>query len=287
MARKIGEIKKEITGRFMSEAVVAERYGFDVGSSFDSVFSSISMESIVFFVVAACIWTAEVLFDLHRKEVVDMIDELKPHSLRWYVSKAKDYMLGYLLVSDADYYDTSRMSDEDLSAARVIKYAAAVERLSVVYLKIAGEPYGEPAPVDAEVLAGFTEYIHEVKDAGVAIEVVNEPAEHFRIRMDVYYHPMALNSQGQSFATGAYPVQESIRAFIKNLPFNGEYKNVALIDVLQQIEGVVIPEILLAETSVDGLSWEAVAAKASPWSGYYKIYDESDLNLRFIPYESI
>jgi hypothetical protein len=287
MARTIAEIKKQITDRFINDPVVRERYGLAPDASFDSAFSKVSIESIIFFCVAACAWTIEMLFDLHKKEVQDIIDELKPHSLRWYVSKAKAFLLGYLLFPDTDYYDLSGLTDEQIEAARIIKYAAGVERLSVVYLKIAGDQNGEPAPIDAAALAGFTKYIQEVKDAGVVIEVVNEPAEHFRLRMDVYYNPMVLNSQGQSFSTGAYPVQDAIRAFIKNLPFNGEYKNVALTDVIQQIDGVVIPELLLAETGTNGLTWEAVNAKATPWSGYYKVYQESDLNIQFKPYESI
>ena len=286
MARTILEIKKEMTDRWMADEVIRARYGLAAGAEFDTTFSKVSVESVLFYVTAAAIYTLEKLFDLHRAEVTAVIDELKPHSLRWYVSKAKAFLLGKALVADSDYYDTTGMTDEQVTAAQVVKYAAAVEKAAVVYIKIAGDNGGEPAPLPAEQAEGFKAYIKEVKDAGVVVEVVNEPAEHFLLNMTVYYDPMVMDNTGMVF-NGSTPVQDTIKKLIKDLPFNGEYRNVALVDALQQIEGVVIPELHLAETSRDGQTWEEVNAKANPFSGYYKIYDDADLNVTFTPYQTI
>jgi hypothetical protein len=276
-----------MTDRFVRDETIREKYGFASGASFDAAFSKVSIESILFYCAAACFWTVEKLFDIHKAEVMTVIDELKPHSLRWYVSKAKAFLRGKSLVPDTDYYDTSGMTDEQIEDARIIKYAAAVERSAVVYLKIATQTDGAPHPVSADEKAAFVEYIGEVKDAGVVIEIVNEPAEHFRVKMDIYYNPMVINGKGQSFE-GGYPVVETIQNYIKNLPFNGEYRNAALVDALQAVDGVVIPELILAETGVDGIAWEQVKAKANPYSGYYKVYDEeNDLKINYIPYESV
>ena len=286
MARTISEIKKEMTDRWMTEEVIRQRYGLAAGATFDAVSSKASVESVLFYVAAAAIYTLEKLFDLHRAEVTAIIDELKPHSLRWYVSKAKAFMLGKALVADSDYYDTTGMTDEQVTAAQVVKYAAAVEKQAVVFLKIAGEQDGEPAKLQDAQANGFRAYIKEVKDAGVVVEVVNEDADYFRLTMTVYYDPMVMNGEGMAF-DGTTPVQDTIKRFIKDLPFNGEYRNVALVDALQAIEGVVIPELHLAETSLYGQSWEAVNAKANPYSGYYKIYNDADLKITFEPYQTI
>ncbi|MDR0834611.1 MAG: hypothetical protein LBN93_10600 [Candidatus Symbiothrix sp.] len=286
MARTVQEIKKEMTDRWMSETIIREKYELQEGASFDSAFSIVSIESILFYVFAFSIWTLEALFDYHKKEVNDLVDELKPHSLRWYVSKAKAFLLGKALVAGSDLYDTTGMTDEQIAAGKIVKYAAAVEKSAVVYLKIAKEAAGEPGTLSVDELEGFTAYVKEVKDAGVIVEIVNEPAEHFRLQMTVYYNPMVLNNTGQDFS-GVYPVTDTIKRFIKELPFNGEYQNVKLVDELQKIEGVVIPELQLAETSRDGQAWEAVEAKATPYSGYYKVYDENDLILTFVPYETV
>ena len=53
------------------------------------------------------------------------------------------------------------------------------------------------------------------------------------------------------------------------------------------IEGVVIPELKAAEASKDGVAWETIDAKAVPSSGYYKIYNDADLQLTFKPYETV
>jgi hypothetical protein len=287
MARSIADIKKEITGQWMASEVIRQRYGFEPDAAFDATFSKASIESLLFYIIATAMWTLEKLFDAHRAEVSSIIDELKPHSLRWYVSKAKAFMLGYALVQDSDYYDIAGLTDEQITAAQVVKYAAAVESGAVVYLKIATDTGGEPMPLPAQQLDGFKFYISEVKDAGVVVEVVNEPAEHFRINLTVYYDPMVMDNTGVTFGAGATPVQNTVKEFIKNLPFNGEYRNVALVDALQQIEGVVIPELHLAETSRDGQQWEQVDAKSIPYSGYYKIYNDDDLSITFTPYQTI
>jgi len=286
MARTISEIKKEITDRFMSDRNIQRKYGFLESATFEETFSKVSIESIMFFCVAACVWTLEVLFDYHKAEITTIIDELKPHSLRWYVSKAKNFMLGKMLVEDTDYYDVAGMTDEQIESLKIIKYAAAVEVSGVVYLKIATTKNDTPAQISSIELDAFTAYIKEVKDAGVVVEVVNEPAEYFRLKMTIYYNPMILDGTGQSFQA-TFPVRETINAFIANLPFNGEYRNVALVDALQQTEGVVIPELHLAETSLDGKIWEAVEAKTTPHSGYYKVYADNHLDITFIPYETI
>ncbi|KAA6335611.1 hypothetical protein EZS27_016178 [termite gut metagenome] len=287
MARTIAEIKAEIAAQFMSDDIIRQKYGFPEGAEFDSVFSKISIENLLFYIVATCTWTVEKLFDAHKQELTALLEQMKPHSRMWYATKAKAFMLGKALVTDTDYYDVSGMTDEEIAAMRIVKYAAVVEVGSVVYIKIAGETDGEPAPIPELSYEGFKDYMREVKDAGVMIEVVNEPAEYFRITMTIYYDPMVMDNTGMAFATGATPVQDTIKMFIKNLPFNGEYRNVSLVDALQKIEGVVIPELHLAETSRNGAEWQEVNAKAIPVSGYYKIYTGSDMNLTFTPYETI
>jgi hypothetical protein len=186
-------------------------------------------------------------------------------------------------VTDEDSYDTTDMTNEAVEAARVVKFAAAVEADGVVHIKVATMQGGEPMPLSALKLVGFKEYMFQVKDAGVALEVINAEADHFRIQVDVYYNPMVLDNAGMSLATGVYPVQDAIKAFVRDLPFNGEYRNVSLVDALQQIEGVTMPELHLAESSRNGSTWIGINAREVPYSGYYKIYQPEDLNLNFIP----
>ncbi|MEG2792053.1 MAG: hypothetical protein RSA98_10785, partial [Odoribacter sp.] len=86
MARTIAEIKKEMTEVFIGNETIMALYGLNPEKNFEDQFSKVSLESILFYVVATCIWTLEKLFDRHRQEVTELINELKPHSLRWYAN---------------------------------------------------------------------------------------------------------------------------------------------------------------------------------------------------------
>ncbi|MDD3685928.1 MAG: hypothetical protein PHE56_04085 [Bacteroidales bacterium] len=289
MARTIAIIKKEMTDKYLSHDYIRTSYGINVGTSFENAFSIYSVESILFYCFAAAIWTLEVLFDKHVSEVATTIANLKPHNLKWYVNKAKLFMPGYSLVTDTDNYDTSSMTLEEVEAARVVKYAAAVESNAVVYIKVAGSDGTLPVQLDGDQEAGLVAYFKEIKDAGVKLEVVNLPADHYRLEMKIYYNPMILNSGGLHLQ-GGDPVRDAIRQFLRDLPFNGEYRNSSLVDALQVLEGVVMPELIKAEISPSGFegTWQTVDGFAVPDSGYYKIYnEETELNLNFIPYETV
>lgn len=282
-ARKVKEIKDEMTAMFVADVNIQAKYGLAAGKTFDEQFSKVSVESIFFYIFAFCAWTVETLFDFHKREITELINELKPHSLRWYVGRAKLFMYGKALVADSDGYDLSGLTDEQIEAMRPVKYAAAIEKAGIVYLKITGEGR---TPVSPDEHAGFLAYIKEIKDAGTVIEVINVPADYFRLQITIYYDPMVLNNAGIA-PDGTTPVENTIRRFIENLPFNGEYRNAALVDALQAVEGVVIPESELAETSRNGTEWIPVEAKYNPYSGYCKIYDDADLRISYVPYETI
>ena len=57
MARTINDIKKQMTDAFMADDAVRESYGFVEGDTFNGKFSSVSIESIIFYIIAACQYT--------------------------------------------------------------------------------------------------------------------------------------------------------------------------------------------------------------------------------------
>lgn len=282
MARKIADIKKEISDYFIGNETVIALYGLDTSKSFEDQFSKVSIESILFYVVAVAIWTLEVLFDTHKAELTDLIAEKKPHRLKWYRDKTLNFQYGRDLITDSDLYDNTDETDEQIALERVVKYAAAVEQAGVVIVKVATEVDGERGPLDMDQEEALTAYLKEIKDAGVKLALVNEQANAFTATLDIYYDPMVLNASLNSLANGGNPVREAIDDFIANLPFNGEYRNAALVDRLQSVPGVVIPE--LHASAIDGA---AILAKANPASGYMKVYDEADLVLNAIAYDTI
>jgi hypothetical protein len=290
MARTIATIKASITTDFMSNETLSTAYGFTPGASFDSVFSKVSVENILFYIVSVAIWTLETLFDTHKTEVSNLIDTKKPHRLKWYRDKALAFQLGRSLDEDSDTYD------EIVDSEMIIKWAAAVEYQGKLYIKVA------KGVTDKEALSGeeqtaLTAYFDDIKDAGVKYEIVNKDADHYAAELDIYYDPMVYAATGTRLDTGSDTVRDTIKDYAQNqIPFNGEYRNASLIDVLQALDGVIIPELIQAKTVSDenyqaaesgAIPWETIQAKHLPQSGYYKVYEDSDLVLNFIAYQTI
>ena len=149
MARSIAEIKNTICAEFMGNESAAAIYRFKVGDDFNATFSTVSVESILFYTVAVCIWTLETLFDRFRSDVSTRIDEIIAHRPKWYRDKVLGFMKDKTLVPDKDYYDTSAMSESDIAAAKVVKHAVATENkdASILTIKVAGETNGTRAPL--------------------------------------------------------------------------------------------------------------------------------------------
>lgn len=266
MARTISEIKENMTADFMRNPDVARAYGFEPGAPFTQYFSMASVESLLFYIVATATWVLECLFDRHREDVETRIAEMVPHRPKWYRDKVLAFLKDVPLSGDTDMYDTAGMSDGDIAAARVVKYATATESedASLLTIKVAGESDGMRVPLDSDTEKQLRAYISEIKDAGVRINLVNRNADRFHCEVDVYYDALLMPETVESRCC------ETIRAYIANLPFNGEYTNMALVDALQGVEGVRIVEMCGARTEVDGESTPTmIDARYVPAAGYF------------------
>lgn len=287
MARTVEEIKKDMTAEFMKMEAVKSTYGLDGSKSFADCFSMASLENIIFYVFAVAVWALEKLFDLHRADVDARIEQLEPHTLRWYVSKAKAYMQGQKLVTDCDYYDTEGMTEQDIAAAKVVKYAVATECNTVVYIKVAREVDGNPAALTAGQLEGLTSYMNEIKDAGVSVQLRNEPADQMRISLLIYYDPtlLIIDANGNGSQNGKDPVRETTKQVIENLPFNGMFRKSDLMAALQALPCVEVADIKSVKVKPrNGAEWQTVEGYDRPFSGYYSI---DALTVDYQPYNAI
>lgn len=281
MARTIAEIKNDMTRVFIANDTVKALYGLIPEKPFEDQFSKTSLESILFYVVATCAWTLEKLFDRHKQEVTDMINELKPHSLRWYANKAKAFQCGRSLEPDSDLYDNTGLTDEQIREQQVVKYSAVMERDSIVYVKVATGPAGNRTPLTTVQQVALADYFQKVKDAGVKLKIVNEPADEFGINIDVYYDPQVFDSNLDRIDKAGQTLHNTIASFVENLPFNGEYRNSALIKALTELDGVVMVQLNVA--TAQGVP---IDAKSTPESGYFKI-DKKNLIINAKAYEPL
>lgn len=263
--RTIAEIKNEMSEAFMANGDLAKAYGFSRGTAWNSVFSSVSIENLLLYVVAVAIYVLEGLMDVHRQEVEEEIAQMGAHSPKWYRDRALSFLKGVALMPDTDKYDTTGMSEGDIEAAQVVKYAAATENLesSLLTIKVASESGGKLCPLDEETGTQLHAYLAEIKDAGVRINLVNTHADQYSCTVDVYYNALLTAGSVQAAC------QKAVERYIGNLPFNGEYTNMDLVDALQAVNGVMVVEFKAASVVVSGESTQRmIDARYRPVAGY-------------------
>lgn len=264
--RTIQEIKNEMAAEWMRNEAVQQRYDIQAGVNFGDRFGAASIENVLLYVMASCAWTLERLLGEHRSEVTEQIEAMIPHRPKWYRDKVLCFMEGMGLNGDSDTYDTAGMSESEIERARVVKHAVAVESrdASLLTIKVAGEIGGKREPLGGSQEKELKAYIAEIKDAGVRIALVNMPPDTFNCEVDVYYNAMLQPEtvKGECMA--------AITEYIENLPFNGEYTNMALVDNLQAVPGVKVVEMKWSTAKAANESTlTEIDARITPAAGYF------------------
>jgi hypothetical protein len=273
MARKIEAIQQEM---FDSIAANPNLAGL-------TSISKVAIWRLFIFVVAFAIWTLEVLFDTHLKEVQEVIQQDKTHRPSWYVTQAKRFQYGFALIPDTDKYDNTGYTDTQIEDSMIVKYAAATPGGGQVYLKIATEIAGVLAPLPNPEKIAFDGYAKEFIDMGVKYIIINHLPDILLLNIQIFRDPLILDVNGMSILNGNYPVQDAINEFMKELPFDGELVLFDLETKIKAAEGVVIPRLVNAESqSIDintGVYNPAVpiTVKTIPESGYFSIPDFNNI----------
>ncbi len=294
MARSITEIKKTITDSYIADPAVIAAYGLTAGQTFEQQFSVVSLESIVFYCMALCAWLHEQVFEQLRADLTALLDLLMPHTVKWYANKAKNYLHGIPLKPESDRFDLTGYSPSQQEAAKIVKNAAVVEQENAygrvsLRIKLAREVGNSLEALTTAQLNGVKAYFARIKDAGVKLQIDSLAADGLKLAIKIYYDPLILNATGQRLdGTASDPIQTAVRAYLKNLPFNGLLVLAFLTDALQAVEGVVIPEITSASAQYGSFPYTAISTEYNPDAGYLRLYNEStDLLITFIPHSSI
>jgi len=188
-------------------------------------------------VVSTAYWAFVNVRDLHDKETNVLIQEQKVPNQRWYRNKALSFQYGFDVENDTDIFKpTIQVNGEDveatedqIEASKVIKYCAVdrkviANRASLI-IKIAGEENGEIIQTSDDVKNGLKKWfeIDGAAAAGDVITYINYKGDILSFSVDVYVNPLVLMSDGRHKINLNYPVEDAIKAYLKNLPFNGEF----------------------------------------------------------------
>lgn len=246
--------------------------------------SKVAVWRLWVYIIAVAIWSLEKLFDQHKADIDKRLAELKPHTARWYRSKALAFQYGFDLLPDSDKFNNQGHAEEAIEASKIVKYSAVIESKNEgrLIVKIAGEQSEQLQPITEPQKQAFEAYLQEIKDAGVRLSVVNYQPDVLHLQMKIIYDPLVLDSNGQSILHATKPVETAIKDYLKRLPFNGELVLAHLIDALQQAEGVKIPHLVLAQSkniTIGGGygAFETIEISKIPTAGYFTIDNFNDI----------
>ena len=269
MARQIELIQKEILDRVASD----ERL-----SALNST-SKVAIYRLYAYVISFSIWALEVIFDNHKKEIDTAIYEQKSGTPRWYRNMSLAFQYGFDLIADSDQFDNTGSNDDAIEASKIIKYCSVKESTESnrLIIKVASEESDSLTPLDSTQIASFTEYLNEIKYAGVKIAVVNNPADKLLLNMVIYRDVLVIDENGNSILNGGKPVETEIKNYMKSLPFDGELVINDLIEKLRAVSGVINAHIVTANSSYyDVLTsqyteFTPINVKTIPIAGYFEI----------------
>lgn len=238
MARSIREIKKSMTDMFMADADIREKYGLTGTQDFESAFSRVSVESILFFIVASAAYVLETLFDRFKTDVDAKISTAVLATIPWYHQVCLEYQHGDDMVFDETTQQFAYA--ETYESRRVVKFAACRDIGGGVYVLVAGESAeGRPEALSNDVLTAFEAYLRKRKPAGVLLEVHSYDPDDIRLALKVQYDPMLLSSDGSLISDPSVkPVEDAVNGYLAGIVYGGVFNKTRLVDAVQAAEGV-------------------------------------------------
>lgn len=236
MARTVSEIKKTMTDAFMADATIREKYGLKEGSTWNGSFSSVSLENIIFFIVAACCHVLESIFELYIKDVDEKISMAVVASVPWYYKMAKAFQYGdQLVLNETTQQYGYAIIDE---SKQVVKYAAVRDRGTSVQILVSGDKNGMPVALSNDVLTVFKQYMNRVKVAGVILGITSKRGDYLSIEANISVDPLVIDEEGYRLSDGTKPVESAIEEHLKNIKYGGTFNKTKLVNAILAVDGV-------------------------------------------------
>lgn len=261
MARTIQEIQTEIL------AQKATQPELDILSSN----SQVSVWRLWVYVVAAVIYTVETIFDMLRADI-DAINAANViGSEAWYVERAYEFQYSDIpvIVEGILVYDTINLDNRIIKRASIVRLGAENANAIIKVATIDDQTNELRALTQVEITA-FNAYIRSLMFAGSFIGTRSLPADFLRLFAKIYYNAI-------------YPlpdlqirVANAVEEYIENVPFDGKFFLIKLIDAIQNVEGVSDVEIINFQGRPDsqGSQWQPTQRIYITQAGYAKIKDD-------------
>ncbi|WP_315396556.1 hypothetical protein [Hoylesella nanceiensis] len=238
MARSISEIKRTMTDAFMQDEAIRDAYGISPDKTrFADCFSAVSLENLLFYIVAACHYVLESIFEKFTQDVEQKISRAVVASIPWYFDKAKAFQYGDALVLNPRTFGYEYAKVD--TSKQLVKYVAVRDRGASIDMLVSAEQDGKPTPLQDDFLTAFKHYINAIKIAGVVINVRTRKADELSIAVKVVVDPLKINRQGVDIASSEKVVEHAIENYLADIVYGGTFNKTKLVDAIQRVDGVV------------------------------------------------
>ena len=241
MSRTVQEIKKQMTDAFMADDTVREKYGLVDGDTFTSRFSLVSIESILFFIVASAHYVLERIFEQFRSDVIRQITSSVVATVPWYYQQALNYQHGDKLQLDERTLQWRYPVVDE--SKRLVRYVAVKDHGGSIQVLVSKDKEGLPEPLTDDELRSFTAYMASIKIAGVVLAVQSLPADTLSIKASIQLDPLVYLPSGVRIRDGKRPVEDAIRKYLRDITYGGVFNKTKLVDAIQQVDGVLDVEL--------------------------------------------
>lgn len=250
-------IKKIMTDAFLVDPTLKNAYGIKDGATWDSTFSSVSIENILIYIVAACHYVLYKAFDAHKVDIDALIAANIVPTTRWYHTKCLEFQYGDELIFD-EATQSYRYQTVD-AAKQIIKYAAVRDAGNTIDILVAKDSGGKPAILNATELKAFSSYMSQIKIAGVLLNIQSLPADSIQIEAVITVDPQIITTSGVRISDGSKPVEDAINQYLAGIVYGGTFNKTKCVDAIQAVNGVIDIDLkgVKAKSSTD-LSYKDV-----------------------------
>jgi hypothetical protein len=236
------------------------------------------------FVHAVGIWVLEGLWELFKSEVDEKIANAHYGTARWFQKVAKDFQLGFSLTWTGDRLIYTDTTSNTAVAARIVKYAAAVESGGLVTLKAAKDVGGVITKLTSGELTAFEAYIADIEPAGCNRVCVSKDPDELWLEVRVYYNPELVHMDGSSVADpSVFPIYDAVNGYLKNVNFNGKIRLSEIHDAIIATGAYSQVTFLIAKYRYGSIPWTNIVDEYTPDAGYAIVSTSPGLSHISIP----
>lgn len=258
MARTVEEIKKELVDNYLKHEIVRSKYGFTDGETLNKV----SIENVLFYVVAFSIWVMEKFIEKEKAEIEHIVNTKMYGTLGWWREKVLAWQHG-----DATTVINGTVSYKVIDESkRLVKHVAVQAKERQISIKVASKTKdGELKPLAHDELINIKKYIQEIKPAGLVAQIASSNADMITMAVNVYFNGELISD------TVKYNVRKVITDYFRTIEFDGSIYRNKIIDVVQTVEGVRDCVIDVLKVRPFGGQEKDITRVDTPSSGYYEV----------------